>query len=186
MRLIQFRVQHFRSVEDSGWITCDDVTTLVGVNEAGKSNLLLAPWKLNPAQGGEINLLADMPRRLYFTARNDPGAYTFIAADFEFDDALAQAVASKALLGGSTGLQVRMAHTFAGDLSFELLNFTPASEITSPSLRTAVTDGLASTQESGAGDAATQTAQADAVTLFAQLEEKLPTDISYGLRLNRL
>lgn len=178
MRLIQFRVQHFRSVEDSGWITCDDVTTLVGVNEVGKSNLLLALWKLNPAQGGEINLLADMPRRLYSTARNDPGDYTFIEADFELDDALAQAVADKALLSGSTGLQVRMARTFAGDLSFKLLNFTPASGITSTRLRTAVTDGVASTQESGSGDAATQAAQADAATLFAQLEEKLPTDTS--------
>lgn len=55
MRLIKYRVEKFKSVMDSGWIDCDDVTTLVGVNEAGKSNLLLALWKLNPAKGGAIN-----------------------------------------------------------------------------------------------------------------------------------
>ena len=38
MKLIRYRVMNFRSVKDSGWINCDDVTTLVGINEAGKSN----------------------------------------------------------------------------------------------------------------------------------------------------
>ena len=40
MKLLRYRVTDFRSVEDSGWIDCDDVTTLVGINESGKSNLL--------------------------------------------------------------------------------------------------------------------------------------------------
>ena len=61
MRLERFRVTNFRSVIDSGWISCDDVTTLVGVNESGKSNILLALWKLNPASGGEIDALHDLP-----------------------------------------------------------------------------------------------------------------------------
>ena len=39
MKLVRYRVMNFRSVKDSGWINCDDVTTLVGINEAGKSNL---------------------------------------------------------------------------------------------------------------------------------------------------
>ena len=42
MILAKYRVTNFRSVQDSGWIDCDNVTTLVGVNESGKSNLLLA------------------------------------------------------------------------------------------------------------------------------------------------
>ena len=41
MKLLRYRVTDFRSVEDSGWIDCDDVTTLVGINESGKSNLLI-------------------------------------------------------------------------------------------------------------------------------------------------
>ena len=46
MKLQRFKVANFRSVIDSGWITVDDVTTLVGINESGKSNILLALWKL--------------------------------------------------------------------------------------------------------------------------------------------
>lgn len=56
MKLVRYCVMNFRSVKNSGWIDCDDVTTLVGVNESGKSNLLLALWKLNPARGGEIDV----------------------------------------------------------------------------------------------------------------------------------
>ena len=44
MKLLRYRVTDFRSVEDSGWIDCDDVTTLVGINESGKSNLLWLFW----------------------------------------------------------------------------------------------------------------------------------------------
>ena len=61
MKLIRYKVTNFRSVKDSGWIECSDVTTLVGINEAGKSNLLLALWKLNPAKDGEIDPLHDLP-----------------------------------------------------------------------------------------------------------------------------
>lgn len=70
MKLVRYCVMNFRSVKNSGWIDCDDVTTLVGVNESGKSNLLLALWKLNPARGGEIDILHDMPVSELSTLRN--------------------------------------------------------------------------------------------------------------------
>ena len=54
MRLTRFLVTNFRSVENSGWIDVDNVTALIGVNESGKTNLLVPLWKLNPATGGEI------------------------------------------------------------------------------------------------------------------------------------
>ena len=61
MKLVQFRVRNFKSVQDSGVIKCENITNLIGVNEAGKSNLLLALWKLNPARNGEIIFTSDMP-----------------------------------------------------------------------------------------------------------------------------
>ena len=61
MQLIRYKVFQFKSVMDSGWINCDDVTTLVGINESGKSNILLALWKLHPVIGGEIDILHDLP-----------------------------------------------------------------------------------------------------------------------------
>lgn len=86
MRLNKFRVKNFRSVKDSGWIECDDVTTLVGINEAGKSNLLLGLWKLNPARGGNINALEDMPASKYAEWRDRPNGFTFVEAEFDLDE----------------------------------------------------------------------------------------------------
>lgn len=85
MKLIKFRVREFRSIQDSGWIECDDVTTLVGMNEAGKSNLLLALWKLKPAKGGEISLLDDLPKKKYAELRDAEEKPVFIEAEFELD-----------------------------------------------------------------------------------------------------
>jgi len=48
MRLLEFRVTNYRSVEDSGWVTADDLVCLVGKNEAGKSAVLQALTGLNP------------------------------------------------------------------------------------------------------------------------------------------
>jgi predicted ATP-dependent endonuclease of OLD family len=83
MKLKRFKVENFRSISDSGWIENDNVTALVGVNEAGKSNLLLALWKLNPATGGEINKLEDMPRSKYSEWREMENQHTFITCEFE-------------------------------------------------------------------------------------------------------
>lgn len=86
MILKKFKVENFRSVYDSGWVDCDDVTTLVGINEAGKSNLLLALWKLKPAREGSIDILHDMPVSKLSTYRKTPKDIKFITAEFELDD----------------------------------------------------------------------------------------------------
>lgn len=86
MKLKRYRVTNFRSVEDSGWIDCDDVTTLVGVNESGKSNLLLALWKLNPARQGDIDILHDLPVSKLSTLRDKTSDTIFISAEFSFED----------------------------------------------------------------------------------------------------
>ena len=83
MNLTRFRVMNFRSVEDSGWIVADDVTALIGVNESGKTNLLLPLWKLNPARDGEIQPTSDFPKTMFGEIRANPGDYRFIVADFE-------------------------------------------------------------------------------------------------------
>ncbi|MBM6581669.1 AAA family ATPase [Microvirga sp. BT689] len=63
MKLIGFRVQNFRSVADSGYIRVDDLTALVGRNESGKSNLLLALHSLNPPGGRKaLSPIKDFPR----------------------------------------------------------------------------------------------------------------------------
>ena len=92
MTLKRFRVTNFRSIMDSGWIDCDDVTSLVGINEAGKSNVILALWKLRPVRDGEIDPLHDMPTKEFSSWRSIPEKIVFISADFELNSALVDKV----------------------------------------------------------------------------------------------
>jgi predicted ATPase len=86
MKLLGYQVTNFRSVEDSGWIDVSDVTAFIGENEAGKTNLLLPLWKLNPSGNGKINHLDDMPRARYAEMRSEPGRYNFIRCIFQLND----------------------------------------------------------------------------------------------------
>ena len=83
MKLIKYRVTNFRSVRDSGDIDAGDVAALIGVNESGKTNLLLPLWKLNPAREGEIQPTSDYPKTMFADVRAKPGDFRFISADFE-------------------------------------------------------------------------------------------------------
>ncbi|MEQ1764024.1 MAG: hypothetical protein ABL984_12880 [Pyrinomonadaceae bacterium] len=86
IRLRKFRVTVFKSVTDSGWIDVDDANCLVGVNESGKTNLLLALWKLNPANDEPILPLDDYPRKSFVDFKDTKGEEIFIEAEFSLDD----------------------------------------------------------------------------------------------------
>lgn len=63
MKLRSFRVRDYRSVNDSGSIEVGQRTALVGRNESGKTNLLLALESLKPADGWEeLTFVKDFPR----------------------------------------------------------------------------------------------------------------------------
>jgi energy-coupling factor transporter ATP-binding protein EcfA2 len=62
MQLKFFKVTKYRNIEDSGWIEVNDITALVGQNEAGKSNLFEALYRINPFAPGEAyNIDEDWP-----------------------------------------------------------------------------------------------------------------------------
>lgn len=83
MKLIKYRVTNFRSVKDSGEIEAGDIAALIGVNESGKTNLLLPLWKLNPAREGEIQPTSDYPKTMFADVRAKPGSFRFIRAEFD-------------------------------------------------------------------------------------------------------
>lgn len=83
MKLIKYRVTNFRSVKDSGEIDAGDIAALIGVNESGKTNLLLPLWKLNPAREGEIQPTSDYPKTMFADVRANPGRFQFIRAVFD-------------------------------------------------------------------------------------------------------
>ncbi len=93
MKLLSFRVKNFRSVDDSGLITADNLTALIGANESGKTNLLLPLWKLNPAHGGQIDPITDYPRKKYNEIRELEDKPIFIEANFELADELTSQIA---------------------------------------------------------------------------------------------
>ena len=113
MKLTKFRVTNFRSVSDSGWLEADDVTALIGVNESGKTNLLLPLWKLKPAQDGEIQPTSDYPKTLFGKIRSAPGDYQFIVAEFRTGDAGA-AIARIAGIAPEVAETVQVSRYFNG------------------------------------------------------------------------
>ncbi|TSE04367.1 AAA family ATPase [Aquimarina algiphila] len=63
MQLIKYKVHKFRSIKGTDWIDIDQWACFVGVNESGKTNLLLPLWRFNPADNAtKIDLLHDYPR----------------------------------------------------------------------------------------------------------------------------
>lgn len=64
MKLISFQILNYRSINDSGNIAVGKITSLVGRNEAGKSNLLLALQTLNPVGGPkDLSPIKNFPRQ---------------------------------------------------------------------------------------------------------------------------
>lgn len=94
--LDRFKVINFRSIEESDWIEVSDNTCLVGTNEAGKTNLLIALWKLKPANNEPIVPLDDFPRNLYSKYKTDGHSEDiFIKADFILNNSLSSEIAKE-------------------------------------------------------------------------------------------
>lgn len=49
MKLDAFRVQNYKRIADTGWVSARALTVLVGKNEAGKSAVLRGLSKLKPS-----------------------------------------------------------------------------------------------------------------------------------------
>lgn len=94
MKLKSARVTEFRSVTDSGEFAVDDITCLVGKNEAGKTAILQALNRLNPldSTAGGFSVTDDYPRSTVsdyeLEVKNGKRrAANAITAQFELSDA---------------------------------------------------------------------------------------------------
>jgi predicted ATPase len=71
LKLINFSVENFRSVASSGNIPIEELTALVGRNESGKSNLLLALETVNPIGGQkDLDPVKNFPRGRHLSECN--------------------------------------------------------------------------------------------------------------------
>lgn len=96
MKLLSFHVRQFRSIRDSGVVSLAfskteqgqdrSVTALVGRNESGKSNLLLALATLNPPGGRKkLTMIKDFPRDRHENEW-DP-TFEYLRSSWALDDA---------------------------------------------------------------------------------------------------
>jgi predicted ATP-binding protein involved in virulence len=99
MKLREFSVREFQSVWESGPISVGEVTCLVGKNEAGKTALLKALYRLNPIADVDVNfdVTDDYPRKEVTDYKHEVESgsrapATVIEAQFELDDDDAKAV----------------------------------------------------------------------------------------------
>ena len=89
MKLTRARVTNYRSIDDSGWVSLDNVTCMVGKNESGKTAFLQALHRLNPVGGASGNFdLRDYPRKGYvrYKRRHQQDPATAVQAEFELTE----------------------------------------------------------------------------------------------------
>ena len=86
MNITRAKVTNYRSIDDSGWVSLDNVTTLVGKNESGKTAFLQALRRLNPVGGANGNFdIMDYPRKGYvrYKKRHETDPETVVQAEFK-------------------------------------------------------------------------------------------------------
>jgi predicted ATP-dependent endonuclease of OLD family len=80
----QFKVTNFRNIDDSGWIPLEQVTAFVGRNESGKTTLLKALHKFNPATSEPYNPQREFPRDRFTRDFKNGSDWPVCTVEFEF------------------------------------------------------------------------------------------------------
>ncbi len=95
MQLDALRVQNYRCIENSGWVSIDDLVCLIGRNESGKTAFMEAVQTLNPAYGGDgYAPYDDYPRGEWteYTDRHEEDPDVVASARLSLDPADVEAV----------------------------------------------------------------------------------------------
>lgn len=171
MKLLRYKVTNFRSVKDSGWINCDDVTTLVGINEAGKSNLLLALWKLNPAFGGNIDTLHDIPVDQLSELREKTDITHFIEAEFVVSEKTKEVIGNEVGCDMSKVEIISFTRYYDETIKVDLHGVTPKSILT---------EIIKETDEDGNITEKEVIKEYDEKTLFTVLQSYMPKFVYYS------
>lgn len=99
LKAVRYRVQNFRNIDDSKWVPLERVTAFVGRNESGKTTLLKALHKFNPATPEPYNPQREFPRDRYTREFKDAKDWPVCSVAFGIAEPLSQEIAK--LLGGT-------------------------------------------------------------------------------------
>jgi predicted ATP-dependent endonuclease of OLD family len=121
MKLISFVIQNYKSVEDSGTVEVENVTCLVGKNEAGKTTLMEALSKLKPTSGQPSKFeLEDFPRRKLtdYKKKHESNPATAVTASYAFEKDEMKALEETFGVGCFVGKTVSISKTYKNQYSW--------------------------------------------------------------------
>src|SRR6266496_3483324 len=128
MKLRSFRVQNYRCIDDSGEAPVEHIKALVGKNESGKTSILRALHKFNPASPEPYNGLKEFPRRRFHEYEDKaPVVELKFSLDPEDRNVLSEIDQRLAEVSGAS-----VKKDYAGRYAVELL---PDIQIPSPNLK---------------------------------------------------
>ncbi len=123
MKAIRFRVKNFRNIDDSDWIELEKVTAFVGRNESGKTSLLKALHKFNPATPELYDAQREFPRDRYtrdYVSNGSKGEdWPVCSVEFEIPEELRIEIGELLEEDGKPPEKVPPTRYYDGSLKFE-------------------------------------------------------------------
>jgi energy-coupling factor transporter ATP-binding protein EcfA2 len=123
MDITHLRVRNYRSIEDSGWISLESLTCLVGKNESGKTAFMRAVEQLNPAYSTDgYTPYEDYPRQEWpsYSERHEANPDVVVSARFTLDEADVEAVEDDLGAGVLDGREATLHRDYQGDYRWDL------------------------------------------------------------------
>ena len=123
MDLKSLRVQNYRCIDDSGWVTVDDLTCFIGKNESGKTTFMRAVEKLNPAyRTDEFDPSREYPRSRWpaYSDRHDDDPDVVVSARFRLDQRDRDLIADQYVPGLVGDPVVTVHKNYQNELSWEV------------------------------------------------------------------
>ena len=114
----RFQVLNYRNIDDSGWIPIERVTAFVGRNESGKTALLKALHKFNPAIEESYNPQREFPRDRFTAEYRDGGDWPVCRVEFELSAEFLKELGER-LNGAGIPRKAILTRYYDGSLEYE-------------------------------------------------------------------
>ncbi|MES3518429.1 MAG: ATP-binding protein, partial [Natronomonas sp.] len=121
MELQDLRVQNYKCIDDTGWVSIENLTCLIGKNESGKTAFMEAVEALNPSFGdGEYTPYKQYPRDRWpeYKRRHDDDPAVVASARFRLDDEEITELESE--YGALTGQTAVLHKDYANELHWDV------------------------------------------------------------------